>query len=187
MLAQIGPGVDAISTDAFPAMLLAILVDGAAYLAASRPQRGASFQAESVRTGSGPAGPENLASRTLYALALAVLVASYVGFRIETFYPAPESPEKAALSQDVPPPLRPIDEYTLPSEEPGLPGPNPGGKSQIESYEQELDTHNQAASVVAIVVALLVLVAGLISGALAGCRSSAAGWGSAGYSRRSTA
>jgi hypothetical protein len=187
MLAQIGPGVDAFSTDAFPAMLLAILVGGAARYGASLPQGGASFQAESVRTGSGPAGPENLASRTLYALALAVLVASFVGFGIETFYPAPESPEKAALSQDVPPPLPPIDEYTPPGEEPGLPGPNPGGKSPIESYEQELATHNQAASVVAIAVALLVLVADLISGALAEWESSAAGWCSAGYSRRSTA
>ena len=168
-------------------MLLAILVGGAARYAASLPQGGASFQAESVRSRSGPAGPENLASRTLYALALAVLVASFVGFGIETFYPAPESPEEAALSQDVPPPLPPIDKYTPPGEEPGLPGPKPGGKSPIESYEQELATHNQVASVVALVVALVLLVAGLISGALAGCRSSAAVWCSAGYSRRSTA
>ncbi len=162
MLAQVGPGVDVFSIDAFSAMLLAILVGGAAYLAASLAQGGASFQTESVRTG--PAGAENPASRTLYTLALAVLVAAFVGFGIETFYPAPESPEQAAVSQDAPPPLPPIDEDTPPGVEPGLPGPSPGGQSPIESYEQELDTHDQVASAVAIAVALLILVAGLISG-----------------------
>lgn len=163
MLAQIGPGVDAFSIDAFSAMLLAILVGGAAYLAASLAQGGASFQTESVRTGSGPAGAENPVNRTLYALTLAVLVAAFVGFGIETFYPAPASPEEAALSQDVPPPLPPVDEDTPPGAPPGLPG-DPGFQSPIEAYERELDTHNQVASVVAIVVALLILVAGLISG-----------------------
>ncbi len=162
MLAQIGPGLDAFSIDAFSTMLLAILVGGTAYLAASLAQGGASFQTESVRAGSGPARAENPVIRTLYALALAVLVAAFVGFGIETFYPAPESPEEAALSQDAPPP---VDEDTPPGAQPppGLPG-DPGLQSPIEAYEQELDTHNQVASVIAILVALLILIAGLISG-----------------------
>ena len=165
MLAQIGPGLDAFSIDAFSAMLLAILVGGTAYLAASLAQGGASFQTESVRSRSGPAGAENPAIRTLYALALAVLVAAFVGFGIETFYPAPESPEEAALSQEAPPLPPPVDEDTPPGAQPppGLPG-DPGLQSPIEAYEQELDTHNQVASVIAIVVALLILIAGLISG-----------------------
>lgn len=138
-----------------PCLLLAILVGGAAYLAASLAQGGVPVQTKSVQTGSSLAGVENPVIRTLYALALAVFVAAFVGFGIETFYPAPESLEEVALSQDAPPPLPPVDEDTPPGAQPlpGLPG-DPGFQSPIEAYEQELDTHNQVASVVALVVAL---------------------------------
>lgn len=75
MLGQIGgSGVDVLSGGPFSAMLLAILVGGAVYLAASLAQGRASFQTESVPRGSGPArAAENPVLRTLYALALAVL------------------------------------------------------------------------------------------------------------------
>ncbi len=170
MLGQIGPGFEVISTGAFSAMLLAILVGGAVYLVASLAQGGgASFQTESVRTESGRAGVESPVLRTLYALVLAVLVAAFVGLGIETFYPAPQSPEDVAPSQEVPPPPLPppTDEDTPPGAEPPPRFPEevlPGPQSPIEAYEQELDNHAQVASVVAIVVALLILVAGLIFG-----------------------
>ncbi len=164
MLGQIGSGFEVLSTEAFSAMLLAILVGGAVYLVASLAQGGASFQTESVRSESGRAGAESPVLRTLYALALAVLVAAFVGLGIETFYPAPQSPEDVALSQEAPPPLPPIDEDTPPGgaqTPPGIPG-DPGLQSPIEAYEQELDNHDRVASVVAILVALLILVAGLL-------------------------
>ncbi len=169
MLGQIGSGFEVLSTEAFSAMLLAILVGGAVYLGASLAQGGASFQTESVRTESGRAGVESPVLRTLYALVLAVLVAAFVGLGIETFYPAPQSPEEVAPSQEVPPPPLPppTDEDTPPGAEPPPRFPGeipPGTQSPIEAYEQELDNHAQVASVVAIVVALLILVAGLIFG-----------------------
>jgi hypothetical protein len=169
VLGQIGSGFEVLSTEAFSAMLLALLVGGAVYIVASLAQGGASFQTESVRTESGHAGVESPVLRTLYALVLAVLVAAFVGLGIETFYPAPQSPEDVASSQEVsPPPLPPpTEEDTPPGVEPspGFPGEvPPGAQSPIEAYEQELDYHAQVASVVAIVVALLILVAGLIFG-----------------------
>ena len=169
MLGQIGPGFEVLSTDAFSAMLLAILVGGAVYLVASLAQGGASFQTESVRSESGRAGAESPVLRTLYALALAVLVAAFVGLGIETFYPAPQFPEDVTPSQEAPPPPLPppADEDTPPGAEPPPRFPGevpPGSQSPIEAYEQELDNHAQVASVVAIVVALLILVAGLIFG-----------------------
>lgn len=169
MLGQIGSGFEVLSTEAFSAMLLALLVGGAVYIVASLAQGGASFQTESVRTESGRAGVESPVLRTLYALVLAVLVAAFVGLGIETFYPAPQSPEDVAPSQEVPPPPLPppTEEDTPPGVEPPPRFPGevpPGAQSPIEAYEQELDYHAQVASVVAIVVALLILVAGLIFG-----------------------
>jgi hypothetical protein len=169
VLGQIGSGFEVLSTEAFSAMLLALLVGGAVYIVASLAQGGASFQTESVRTESGRAGVESPVLRTLYALVLAVLVAAFVGLGIETFYPAPQSPEDVAPSQEVPPPPLPppTEEDTPPGVEPPPRFPGevpPGAQSPIEAYEQELDYHAQVASVVAIVVALLILVAGLIFG-----------------------
>jgi hypothetical protein len=169
VLGQIGSGFEVLSTEAFSAMLLALLVGGAVYIVAALAQGGASFQTESVRTESGRAGVESPVLRTLYALVLAVLVAAFVGLGIETFYPAPQSPEDVAPSQEVPPPPLPppTEEDTPPGVEPPPRFPGevpPGAQSPIEAYEQELDYHAQVASVVAIVVALLILVAGLIFG-----------------------
>jgi hypothetical protein len=169
VLGQIGSGFEVLSTEAFSAMLLALLVGGAVYIVASLAQGGASFQTESVRTESARAGVESPVLRTLYALVLAVLVAAFVGLGIETFYPAPQSPEDVAPSQEVPPPPLPppTEEDTPPGVEPPPRFPGevpPGAQSPIEAYEQELDYHAQVASVVAIVVALLILVAGLIFG-----------------------
>lgn len=165
MLGQIGGfGVDVLSGGAFSAMLLAILVGGAVYLAASLPQGRASFQTESVRTEPGSARAENSVLRRLHALALAVLVAAFVGFGIETFYPPPESPEDADISQEATPPVpSPGDEGVSPGvgPTPGIPDGS-GLEGQVGAYEQQLVDHDRVTSAIATAVAVLILVAGVI-------------------------
>lgn len=158
MLSQIGPSFDVFSNDVFSVLLPAILIGGTVYVAVSLTQGRAPFQTESARPEPGPAGTENPVLRTLYALAVAVLVAAFVGFGIETFYPTPESPQDSALAGEVSP--SPAADRGVPSAAeppPGLPG-----DAAVGAYEQKLAEHDRVASVVAIVVAVLILVAGLI-------------------------
>ncbi len=158
MLSQIGPSLDVFSNDVFSVLLPTILIGGTVYLAVSLTQGRAPFQTESARPESGPSGVENPVLRTLYALAVAVLVAAFVGFGIETFYPPPASPQDTTLAGEVPP--SPSADKGVPSATelpPGFPG-----DAAIGAYEQKLADHDRVASVVAIVVAVLILVAGLI-------------------------
>lgn len=160
MLSQIYPS-DVFSTGVFSALLPAILIGGILYFAASLTQRRGPFQTESARDEPGPA--ENPVLRTLYALALAVLIAAFVGFGIQTFYPAPESLQDNAFAGEVPP-SSPGAGGALPDTQslPGPPGDDAGFQGDIGGYDQELTAHDRVASVVAIVVAVLILFAGLL-------------------------
>jgi hypothetical protein len=158
MLSQIGPSFEVFSNDVFSFLLPAILAGGTVYVAVSLTQGRGPFQTESARPEPGPTGTGNPVLRTLYALAVAVLVAAFVGFGIETFYPTPESPQDTALAGEIPP--SPSADKNVPSAAeppPGLPGDAASG-----AYERQLADHDRVASVVAIVVAVLILVVGLI-------------------------
>jgi hypothetical protein len=163
MLSQIGPGSDVFSTDVFSSLIPAILVGGAVYLIASLTQGRASFRTETARAESAPAGVENPVLKTLYALALAVLVAAFVSFGIEAVYPAPESPEDAALAEQAPP-TPSIDENGPSSTEapPGSPD-EAQFQSQVGAYQQNLANHDRIASIIAIAVAVAILIAALIT------------------------
>jgi hypothetical protein len=161
MLSQIGPGTDVFSTDIFSSLIPAILVGGAIYLLASLTQGRASFRTEATRDESASAEVENPVFETLYALTLAVLVAAFVGFGIEAVYPAPESPEDAALAEQAPP-TSSIGENGPSTEPPGSPD-EAQFQSQVGAYQQELANHDRIASVIAIVVAVAILIAGLIT------------------------
>lgn len=162
MLSQIGPGSDVFSTDIFSYLIPAILVGGAVYLIASLTQGRASFRTETTRTRPATAEVENPMLKTLYALALAVLVAAFVGFGIEAVYPAPESPEDAALAEQAPP-TPSIDENGPSStESPGSPD-EAQFQSQVGAYQQELANHDRIASIIAVVVAVAILIAALIT------------------------
>jgi hypothetical protein len=152
MLSQIGP-----SFSVFSVLLPAVLIGGTVYAAVSLTRGRAPFQTESVRPEPGPAG-ENPVLTTLYALAVAVLVAAFVGFGIEAFYPTPESPQDATLAGEISP--SPSADRDVPSAT--EPPPQLPGDTAIGGYEQELADHDRIASVVAIVAAVLILVAGLI-------------------------
>jgi hypothetical protein len=166
VLSQVGPNFDVFSIGIFPALLPAILIGGALYFAVSLTQGRASFRTESGRGEPGPAGEENPVLGTLYALALAVLIAAFVGFGAETIYPAPETPQDTTLSGGAP--TQPPDTGSAlpgadtPSGAPDI-GPGASGDAAIGAYEQELNTHDQVASVLAVVAAVLILVAGLTS------------------------
>lgn len=157
----VGPGLDIISV-----LLPAILLGGVIYLAVSLAQRGAPSRGDT-----GPVGVENAMLRTLYTLAVAALVAAFVGFGIEVFYPTPGFPEGPFADRPGGPP--PEVEDTVPAElppdaeeEPPPKGPppdfEPGLPPEISAYERELAEHNRVASPVAIGAAVLILVAGLI-------------------------
>jgi hypothetical protein len=158
MLSQIYPS-DVFSTGVFSALLPAILIGGILYFAVSLTQRRTPFQTESARDEPGSA--ENPVLRTLYALALAVLIAAFVGFGIQTFYPAPESLQDNAFAGGAPPSS---SGGALPDLQ-SLPGPSEddaGFQGDIGGYDQELAAHDRVASVIAIVVAVLILFAGLL-------------------------
>lgn len=161
MLSQIYPS-DVFSPGIFSALLPAILVGGILYFAVSLTQRRMPFQTESARDEPDSAEAENPVLRTLYALALAVLVAAFVGFGIQTFYPAPESLQDNAFAGGIPS-SSPGAGGALPDAQslPGPAGDNSGFQGDF-GYDQELAAHDRVASVVAIVVAILILLAGLL-------------------------
>lgn len=164
MLGQIGPGFNVFSTGIFSAMPLAVLVGGAVYLAVSLAQGRASFQTETARAERDPAGAETPMLRTLYALAVAVLVVAFVGFGIEAFYPSPQLPQQENAIAGEASPFPPDTEDVPPGVEPPLPDLPGETAGRIEAYDREIAEHDQVASVIAIMVAVLILTAGLIFG-----------------------
>lgn len=82
-MSQIGPSLAVFSSGGFSSFLPAVLVGGAVYLFVSLAQGRGTFQTDSTRPGSAEA--ESPALKALYTLALAVLIAAFVGFGSETF------------------------------------------------------------------------------------------------------
>lgn len=83
MFGPIGSGSDIVSV-----LLTALLLGGVVYLVFSLTQSGTPSGGEP-----GSEGADNTFLKTLYTLAVAALVAAFVGFGIEVFYPAPGFPE----------------------------------------------------------------------------------------------
>ena len=154
----VGPGFDVVST-----MLSLILIGSVAYIVVSLAQRGASPPAE-------PTDASNPVLRTMYTLALGVLVAAFVGFGIEVVYPAPEFPERELIDgPGEPPPEKVIVEETVPpqeseekTKEPPPKDLPPESKLGFQEYERELAEHNRLGSVIALGASVLILVAALI-------------------------
>lgn len=134
--------------DVFSFLVPVALVLGAVYVAVALTQRRAS-----AAEGVSGTGLDNLALRTLYTLAVAALVAAFVGFGIEVVYPSPEYPEY------------PEGEMMMYGPAEGE-GPTPEMREAearfqrgMDVYEREPDAHNRVASVVA--VGLVVLLVAL--------------------------
>ena len=149
----IGPGFDVLSL-----LIPAILIGGVVYLALSLAQR---------RVSPRPVGAgslENPVLKTLYTLAVAALVAAFVGFGIEAFYPSPAFPEPDEAM------MNPEMYGPEPGAIAGEPGPPPPefveaereSQREYEAYERELAAHSGVASAVAIGAAVLILVLGLV-------------------------
>ena len=153
----VGPGFDVVST-----MLSLILIGSVAYIVVSLAQRGAPPPAE-------PTDASNPVLRTMYTLALGVLVAAFVGFGIEVIYPAPEFPERELFDGPGEPPPEMIVEETVPpqeseekTKEPPPKDLPPESKLGFQEYERELAEHNRLGSVIALGASVLILVAALI-------------------------
>ena len=93
--------------------------------------------------------------KTLYALAIALLVVAFVGFGISAFYPEPEFPQ--------PPPELQFGEF--PTEE----GPTDDEKKlmieqqeQEEAFQERLSDYNRVISSISIGLAVLLLVGSLL-------------------------
>jgi hypothetical protein len=153
-----GPGFDVVST-----MLSLILIGSVAYIVVSLAQRGAPPPAE-------PTDASNPVLRTMYTLALGVLVAAFVGFGIEVVYPAPEFPERELFDgPGEPPPEEMIVEETVSPQESEEKAKEPPPKDLppqsglgFQEYERELAEHNRIGSVIALGASVLILVAALI-------------------------
>jgi hypothetical protein len=152
-----GTGFDLVST-----MLSLILIGSVAYIVVSLAQRGAPPPAE-------PTDASNPVLRTMYTLALGVLVAAFVGFGIEVIYPAPEFPERELFDgPGEPPPEMIVEETVSPQESEGKakePPPKdlpPESGLGFQEYERELAEHNRIGSVIALGASVLILVAALI-------------------------
>jgi hypothetical protein len=91
--------------------------------------------------------------RTLYALAIALLVVAFVGFGISAFYPGPEFPR------------------AYPELEHGVVGENPTEEEkqmlaeeqkEMEAYEERLSDYNRVVAFISIGLAVVLLVGSLL-------------------------
>ncbi len=89
--------------------------------------------------------------KTLYAIAIALLVVAFVGFGISAFYPAPEFPEEA-------PGLDFIGENPTEEERELL----AEQREKEEAYQEEFSDYNQVVSSIAIGAAILLLVSSIL-------------------------
>jgi hypothetical protein len=123
----------------------------ATYLAVRVTRGGSSSSSDGARR---PSGARTSLLEVLSLLAVGVLTAFFVGFGIQTFYPAPEPPE----------------ERFGPTEP--LPEEDPEGKEKfadkeekelsVRAYQEEVVEYNRIASLVAIGIAVLILGAVLL-------------------------
>lgn len=168
-----GPGVPFFNI--FSLLVPAILFLGALYIAFSI------FQRRSARDGGDPADPTSSVLKVVYTLALAGLIAAFVGFGIEAFYPSPKYPAEElfygevygegtamqggatlgapdeAMAQEVPP-----GELVEPGVPPEALESERAYMQQERAYREELSEYHRVASLVAIGAAALLLVAGWV-------------------------
>lgn len=90
----------------------------------------------------------------LSLLAVGVLVAFFVGFGIQAFYPAPEPPEEQFGPTQPPPEENPEGKETFADEE--------EKELSVRAYQEEVVEYNRIASLVAIGIAVLILGAVLL-------------------------
>lgn len=89
--------------------------------------------------------------KPLYALAIALLIAAFVGFGISAFYPQPEPPEyPAELEFSGPEPTE--EEKELMAEQ----------REKEEAYQEQSSDYNRVVSAVAIGAAVLLLVSSIL-------------------------
>ncbi|CAN5694331.1 hypothetical protein BH24ACT20_BH24ACT20_03200 [soil metagenome] len=89
--------------------------------------------------------------RPLYALAIALLVAAFVGFGISAFYPEPEPP-------NYPPEL----EFTDPQPTEQEKALMAEQREKEEAYQNRISDYNRVVSAIAIGAAVLLLVSGIV-------------------------
>lgn len=159
--------------DIFSLPVPVILFLGALYIAFSI------FQGRSARDGGDPADPTSSVLKVVYTLT--GLIAAFVGFGIEAFYPSPKYPGEElfygevygegaamqggatlgapdeAIAQEVPP-----DELVEPGVPPEALESERAYMQQERAYREELSEHQRGASLAAIGAALL-LVSGWVS------------------------
>ena len=145
------PGFEVVFT-----LLPLILIGSMVYIVLSLAQR------RGVPPPAEPADAPNPALRTMYTLALGVLVAAFVGFGIEVVYPAPEFPERELFDEPGGTPPEMIVEETVPlqqsegkAKEPPLKRPSEF-EPEFQEYQQELAEHNRIGSVIALGASVLI-------------------------------
>lgn len=153
MYGPMGPGFDV-----FSLLLPMILIGGLVYLALVLAQRRNSSLAAGDASAAGPyQGASNAVFAALYTVALAALLAAFVGFGIEAAYPSPTFPE---------------DPYAAgPMMGPEFPGEEPSPEfieaqrkfqTEMEAYQQRLSDHHEVASAISLVAAVALLLASLL-------------------------
>ncbi len=168
-----GPGVPFF--DIFSVLVPAGLFLGALYVAFAIFQGRPSSAAEA----SSDVTPSVL--RIVYTLALAGLIAAFVGFGIEAVYPSPKYPGEGefyggaygggatieggitmgppdeAMAQEVPP-----EEFVEPGMTPEMIESERAFMKQERAYQRELSEHHRVASLIAVGAAALLLVVGWV-------------------------
>jgi hypothetical protein len=169
-----GPGVPFF--DIFSVLVPAGLFLGALYVAF------AIFQGRSSGDAESSADVTSSVLRIVYTLALAGLIAGFVGFGIEAFYPSPKYPgegefygemygggeatveggitmgsTEGAMAQEVPP-----EEFAEPGMSPEMIESERAFMQQERAYQRELSEHRRIASLIAVGAAALLLVVGWV-------------------------
>jgi hypothetical protein len=166
-----GPGIA--FSEIFSVLIPAGLLIGALYLAF------AVFQGKSSQTVESSPNVTSSVLKIVYTLALAGLIAAFVGFGIEAVYPSPQYPDEGpfygelsggsvamqggvtvgapdeALAQEVPP-----GEFSEPGMTPEMIESEKAYMQQMRTYEERLSEHHRVASLAAVGAAALLLVAG---------------------------
>ena len=89
--------------------------------------------------------------KALYIIAIGLLIAAFIGFGIDTFYPSPKMPEYPIELQYKSEPLSP--EFQQKQKD---------FDKQQKEYENKLSKYNQNLSVILITFAMIILAASLV-------------------------
>lgn len=166
-----GPGVPFF--DIFSVLVPAALFLGALYVAL------AIFQGRSSQAAEAPPDVTSSVLKIVYTLALAGLIAAFVGFGVEAIYPSPQYPNDEqfyggayggdvameggatigapdeAMAQEVPP-----GEFVEPGMTPEMIESEKALMQQERAYQEELSERNRVASLLVIGAAALLLIVG---------------------------